>query len=126
MNAVLTYKKACTSSPDLLALLRQYQLIPQLLQCMVIDRAIDPIFVTAAERESALAQFYEHHQLDSPAAIATWLQGNHLVANEIESVALRSQRIEKFKLKTWGNKLESYFLKRKSSLDRVVYSLIRT
>jgi parvulin-like peptidyl-prolyl isomerase len=126
MNAVLTDKKARTRSPDLLALLRQYQLIPQLLQCMVIDRAIDPIFVTAAERESALAQFYEYHQLDSPAAIETWLRHNHLVTDEIEPVALRSLRIEKFKLKTWGNQLESYFLKRKSSLDRVIYSLIRT
>ncbi len=126
MNVVLTDKKACTRSPDLLALLRQYQLIPQLLQCMVIDRAIDPIVVTTAERELALAQFYEQHQLNSPAAIETWLQHNHLVADAIESVALRALRIEKFKLETWGNKLESYFLKRKSSLDRVVYSLIRT
>lgn len=93
---------------------------------MVIDRAIDPFTVTAPERELALLQFYQQHQLDSAAAIETWLQLNHLAADEIESVALRSLRIEKFKLKTWGSKLESYFLKRKSSLDRVVYSLIRT
>jgi parvulin-like peptidyl-prolyl isomerase len=124
--AVLNHEKVWTSSPDLLTLLRQYQLIPQLLQCMVIDRAIGSVVVTTAERELTLAQFYEQHQLNSPAAIATWLQGNHLAADEIESVALRSLRIEKFKLETWGNKLASYFLKRKSSLDRVVYSLIRT
>jgi parvulin-like peptidyl-prolyl isomerase len=125
-SAVLTHDRAWTSSPDLLALLRQYQLIPQLLQCMVIDRAIDPVVVTATERESALAQFYERHHLNSPGAIETWLQCNHLAADKIESVALRPLRIEKFKLKTWGNKLGSYFLERKSSLDRVVYSLIRT
>ncbi len=125
-SAGSTHPKSCTSAPDILALLRQYQLIPQLLQCLVIDRAIDSVAVTVAERELAVAQFYERYQLDSPAAIETWLQHNHLAVDEIESVALRSLRIEKFKLKTWGNKLESYFLKRKSSLDRVVYSLIRT
>jgi parvulin-like peptidyl-prolyl isomerase len=125
-SAVSTHERALTSSPDLLALLRQYQLIPKLLRGMTIDRAIDPVSVTAAERELALAQFYERHQLDSPVTIATWLQLNHLAEDEIESVALRPLRIEKFKLKTWGSKLDSYFLKRKSSLDRVVYSLIRT
>jgi parvulin-like peptidyl-prolyl isomerase len=125
-SAVLTHKKSLTSSPDLLALLRQYQLIPQLLKGMIIDRAISPFSDTAAERELALAQFYQRHQLDSPAAIETWLQLNHLTEDEIEYFAFRSMRIEKFKLKTWGSKLDSYFLKRKSSLDRVVYSLIRT
>ncbi len=127
MNAaVLTHNQALISSPDLLTLLRQYQLVPQLLQCMVIDRAIAPFTITTPERNSALAEFYQQHQLDSPAAIKTWLQLNYLDEDELECIALRPLRIEKFKLKTWGSKLESYFLKRKSSLDRVVYSLIRT
>jgi parvulin-like peptidyl-prolyl isomerase len=125
-SAILTHNQSLNSSPDLLALLRQYQLVPQLLQCMVIDLAIDPFTIANSERDLALAEFYQQHQLDSPAAIETWLQLNHLGEDEIESVALRPLRIEKFKLKTWGSKLESYFLKRKSSLDRVVYSLIRT
>jgi parvulin-like peptidyl-prolyl isomerase len=110
---------------NLAALVRKYQLIPQILQCTVIDRAIASIAVTAAERELALDQFYQQHQLSSPNVIATWLQINHLSQGEIESVALRPIRIEKFKLKTWGDQLESYFLARKDSLDKVIYSLIR-
>ncbi len=35
-------------------------------------------------------------------------------------------RIEKFKIATWGHKVESYSLAWKISLDQVVYSLIRT
>jgi parvulin-like peptidyl-prolyl isomerase len=124
--AVLPSNEAVYSSPDLLALARKYQLIPQILQCMVIDRAIASVSITAAERELALVQFDRQHQLDSPATIETWLQLNHLAQDEIESVVLRPIQIEKFKLKTWGNQLESYFLNRKASLDRVVYSLIRT
>lgn len=124
--AVLTPKKAVASSPDLLSLLRHYQLIPQLLRGVVIDRAIAPFPCTAAEKESALLQFYQQHQLDSPESIETWLQLNHLALDEIETVALRPVRLEKFKVATWGSKLKSYFLKRKASLDQVVYSLIRT
>jgi parvulin-like peptidyl-prolyl isomerase len=112
--------------PDLLTLVRQYQLIPQILQCVVIERAIASISITAAERELALTQFDQQHRLYSPATTETWLQLNHLAQDEIESIALRPMRIEKFKLETWGNQLESYFLERKASLDKVIYSLIRT
>ena len=124
--AILPDREAVASSPDLLALLRQYQLIPQLVRGLVIDRAIAPFSCTAAERELGLDEFYRQHQLDAPGAIETWLQLNHLQPDELEVVALRSIRIAKFQRHTWGSQLESYFLQRKSSLDRVVYSLIRT
>jgi parvulin-like peptidyl-prolyl isomerase len=119
-------KKVTASSPDLLDLLRQYQMIPQLLRGVVIDRAIAPFSCTAAEKESALIQFYARHRLDSPESIETWLQLNHLAQDEIETAALRPVQLEKFKVATWGNQLKSYFLKRKASLDQVIYSLIRT
>ncbi len=124
--AILPDREAVTSSPDLLALLRQYQLIPQLVRGIVIDRSSAPFSCTAAERELGLDEFYRQHQLDAPGAIETWLQLHHLTHDELETVALRSVRIAKFQRHTWGSQLESYFLQRKASLDRVVYSLIRT
>jgi parvulin-like peptidyl-prolyl isomerase len=111
---------------DLPTLVRQYQLVPQLLQCMVIGRAIASITITDAEREQSLTQFHAQHQLDSPEKIEKWLQLNHLNKAEIEAIALRTIRIEKFKLENWGHQIESYYLERKADLDRVVYSLIRT
>jgi parvulin-like peptidyl-prolyl isomerase len=124
--AILPPQKAMTSSPDLLALLQQYQLVSQLLRGIVTDHAIAPFTCTTAEKEVALNQFYQHHQLDSPESIETWLRLNHLAQDNLVNIALRTARIEKFKLATWGSKLQSYFLKRKASLDQVVYSLIRT
>jgi parvulin-like peptidyl-prolyl isomerase len=123
---VLPDREAVASSPDLLVLLRQYQLMPQLVRGIVIDREIAPFSGTAAERELWLDKFYRQHQLDAPGSIETWLQLNHLTHDELEAVALRSMRIAKFQRHTWGSQLESYFLQRKASLDRVVYSLIRT
>jgi parvulin-like peptidyl-prolyl isomerase len=124
--AILPDREAVASPPDLLALLRQYQLMPQLVRGIVIDRAISSFSCTAVERELALSQFDRQHQLDPPGAIETWLQLNHLTPDRREAVALRSLRIAKFQRHTWGSQLESYFLQRKASLDRVVYSLIRT
>lgn len=123
---VLPSKTAVASPPDLLSRLRHYQMIPQLLRGVVIDQAIAPFSCTTEEKELALIEFYQHHQLESPESVETWLQLNHLVQDEIESVALRPMLLEKFKVATWGSKLKSYFLKRKASLDQVVYSLIRT
>ncbi|MGA9378411.1 MAG: peptidylprolyl isomerase [Phormidium sp.] len=40
-------------------------------------------------------------------------------------MATRQLRIEKFKVATWGQNLETYFRQRKSELDQYVYSLIR-
>jgi parvulin-like peptidyl-prolyl isomerase len=124
--AVLPPQIAAASLPDLLSRLRHYQMIPHLMRGVVIDRAIAPFSCTAEEKELALIQFYQQHQLDSPESIQTWLQLNHLAPDEIETVALRPVRLEKFKVATWGSKLKSYFLKRKASLDQVIYSLIRT
>ena len=124
--AVLPPQTAVASSPDLLSRLRCYQMIPQLVRGIAIDRAIDPFPCTPEETELALMQFYQQHQLDSPESIETWLRLNHLASSEMEAIALRPVRLKKFKAATWGSKLKSYFLKRKASLDRVVYSLIRT
>ncbi len=124
--AVLPPKSAVASPPDLLSRLRHYQMIPQLLRGIVIDRAIALFSCTAQETELALIQFCQQHQLNTPEAIATWLRLNHMDPEEMEAIAQRPIRLEKFKAATWGSKLKSYFLKRKASLDQVVYSLIRT
>ena len=123
---LLSPRTTAVSSSDLISQLRRYQMIPQLLRGMVIDRATAPYACTSKEKESALAQFYQQHQLNSSGTLDAWLQINHLSQDEIEALALRAIQIEKFKVATWGSKLKSYFLKRKSSLDQVVYSLIRT
>jgi parvulin-like peptidyl-prolyl isomerase len=113
-------------SPGALALLSRYQLIPQLARGIAIDRAIAPLSCTEAERKTAILQFREQHQLTSPVALNAWLQKYQMTREAMEEFTIRTMLIEKFKRMTWGNKLESYFLRRKADLDQVVYSLIRT
>ena len=111
---------------DLIPLLKRYQLLPQLHQELILDRAISNFQCTSEETVMACQQFEIDYQLTSQKARQAFCDFHGLSIEELEILATRQLRIEKFKQATWSNKLESYFLKRKSQLDQVIYSLIRT
>lgn len=107
-------------------LLSRYQLMPQFLRGLIIDQVIADISCPAEERQAVIQQFEAQNQLTEPEAREAWLQSQGLTLEQMQELAVRPVLLEKFKLSTWGPKVESYFLTRKTSLDQVVYSLIRT
>jgi parvulin-like peptidyl-prolyl isomerase len=111
---------------ELVPLLRKYQLMPAMMRELTIDRVIGDIGCDDAEKQVAIQQFYDRYQLRSSEQIQQWGELQGLDSQQIAEIAIRQSKIEKFKQATWGGKVESYFLKRKSQLDRAVYSLIRT
>lgn len=110
----------------LLSLMRQYGLMPALLKELVIDQAIADIHLTEEETATAAEQFLQNAQLHSDEQRDAYLQQRGLQLEDLDILAIRERKLTKFKIETWGNKVESYFLQRKSKLDRVLYSLIRT
>lgn len=110
---------------QLLSCLAGYQMLPNLVQAILVDDAIAQIVCTEDEKAAACQQFYTQNQLEEEAARQAWLNQYGMTPEQLEALATRELRIEKFKQETWGGKLESYFLQRKSSLDKVIYSLIR-
>ncbi|MEG3991329.1 peptidylprolyl isomerase [Microcoleus sp. S28C3] len=87
---------------------------------------IAPIDCTPEEIANARQQFYEQNQLIDETTQQIWLKQHGMSREILETVFIpRLLKIEKFKHQTWHHKLESYFLQRKRSLDRVIYSLIR-
>lgn len=111
---------------ELVPLLVRYQLLPGMLRELTIDRAIIQVECSAAEKVQAIEQIYARYQLTSNEQVQQWLDLQGLTREQLEDIATRQFRIEKFKQETWGNKLEAYFLKRKGQLDKAIYSLIRT
>ncbi|HEY9852990.1 MAG TPA: peptidylprolyl isomerase [Leptolyngbyaceae cyanobacterium] len=111
---------------EMLVLMSQYQLMPQLLRGLIVDEAIANIEVSEEEEKNALAQTEAYYQLTSPEAKEAWLESQGLTQEQFQLVALRPLKLEKYKQATWASKVESYFLSRKPFLDQVVYSLIRT
>ncbi len=126
MGYALEIGNQTMTGEDLIPLLIQYQMLPQLLREMIIERAIASITCTPEETAAACQQFLKHHQINSPAEHEAWLKRYGINHPQFQALATRKLRIEKFHGATWGHKLESYFLQRKKQLDQVIYSMIRT
>lgn len=126
MTVVLQIGDRQIMAEELLPLLAGYQLLPQLLQEILIDHAIANIDCTVEETQAAQEQFYQQQQITSEETKQAWLSRYGMTPDQLEALASRELKIEKFKQITWGPKLESYFLNRKGQLDKVIYSLIRT
>jgi parvulin-like peptidyl-prolyl isomerase len=111
---------------ELVPLLVKYQMLPGLLRELVIDRGIRETECSDTEKVLAIKQFCERQQLQSNEQIQQWLAIQGLTPQQMEEIALRQFKIEKFKRETWSKKAESHFLSRKDRLDKAIYSLIRT
>jgi PPIC-type PPIASE domain len=107
-------------------LLTRYQILPGILRELAIDRAISEVKCSDEEIVLAIKQFCSRYGLTSKEQTQEWLDFQCLNPLQLEEIAIRYFKIEKFKQETWSNKVESYFIKRKGQLDRAIYSLIRT
>lgn len=123
-QAVWIDNRTITETP-ILELLAKYRMMPQLWRESIIDSAIAEIELTAQEQHLAVVQFYFLHQLTTSEARAAWAQYYGMTLQQLEALAKREFKIEKFKQTTWSHRLESYFLTHKSKLDKVIYSLLR-
>ncbi|KYC37627.1 hypothetical protein WA1_39890 [Scytonema hofmannii PCC 7110] len=126
MAQILQFGNRTITEAEVFRLLAEYQMLPQLCRSMIIDSAIAPVTLTVEERKSAQEQFYQKNQITTPELLQTWLLTYGMTTEQLEALATKELRIEKFKMATWGAKIESIFLNHKSQLDKVVYSLIRT
>lgn len=126
MAQILQFGNHSISAAEALSVLAGYQMLPQLCRLLIIEEAIAPIQLSQEETNSAIEQFYQKNQLTTAEAIAATLKHYCMSEAQLQALATRELKIEKFKQATWGSKLESYFLQYKSQLDKVIYSLIRT
>jgi hypothetical protein len=111
---------------DVLNLLSEYKILPLLQREIICDRAISNISLTSEESVATIQAFYQQNKLTTPEAITAALQQLCITQTQLEVLATKELKLEKFKQVTWGNKLEQYFLQVKPQLDKVVYSLLRT
>jgi len=126
MTKVLQFGDRIITAEEIIPLLAGYQMLPKLLRELLIDQAIAPIECTSEEKADACQQFDEKNQLTAETERQAWLAHYGMNSEQLEALATRELRIEKFKRANWGHRLESYFLTHKSKLDKVIYSLIRT
>jgi len=126
MTVVLQIGNRSITAEEVLPLIAGYQMLPQFVQEILIDDAIQSIECTPEEAQEACQQFYTQNQITTDDSRQAWLQQHGMTQAQLDLLATRELRVEKYKQQTWGSKLESYFLSRKDKLDKVIYSLIRT
>jgi parvulin-like peptidyl-prolyl isomerase len=113
------------ANPKVLNLLKDYQMLPKLLQEMIVDQAIAGFDTTPAEDTRIAHNFFIQRQIQTPVEQQQWLAAQGITLKDLLTPLQRELRIAKFKQATWGHKVESYFLKRKATLDQVIYSMIQ-
>jgi parvulin-like peptidyl-prolyl isomerase len=125
MSVVIEINDRSYTADDLVPLLVQYQILPKLAQEIVLDKAIAPVECTPEEKTQLYHQFCQQNQLAEEEGVEAWLRAQGMSREQLEHSLTKKLRIERYKEKQWGDRVDGYFIKRKSQLDRVVYSLIR-
>ena len=123
MSAVLQIGQERLDATELVAKLRKYRLLPQFVQEFIIDSAVANI---DCDPQQAVEVFCGKRGVFSKEQRQAWCQQQNCSPEEMVAAAIRERQIELYQEETWGVQIESYFLQRKSQLDRVTYSLIRT
>ena len=125
MSVVLEVDNQVYTAEDLIPLLTKYQMLPKIAQEILIDKAIAAIECSEEENTSIYNQFCQQNQLTSQEQVQDWLDKQGMNREQLQNLITKRLRIDKYKQQTWGDMIDAHFIKRKSQLDRVVYSLIR-
>jgi parvulin-like peptidyl-prolyl isomerase len=126
MNPVADIGKITVNTTEIIPLLTGFQMLPHLYRFLIIDEAISRWNLEAEDTVSAVNKFCEQNQLTTPEKLTAFLNYYKITEKQLETLAIREIKLEKFKIANWSNQVESYFFNNKKSLDKVIYSLIRT
>jgi parvulin-like peptidyl-prolyl isomerase len=117
--------KNAMSGEEVIALLQQHWMLPQLQRELILDEELAAVVCSQEEVFGAYKAFYQKYQITSDADREAWLERNKCTLAQFEHSVLKTIKLDRFKQSAFGNKVDSYFLQRKSQLDRAVYSLLR-
>lgn len=113
------------SGEEVIGLLQRHWLLPQLQKELIIDDALATVECSPEEIFGAYKAFYHQYQITSDQGRAEWLARNHCSLIQFEDLVLRTIKLNRFKQITFDRQIDSYFLQRKSQLDRVIYSILQ-
>ena len=113
------------SLKDTPQLLRELNLMPLFLRRYFETKYTKDIVPDEEEQINFQRNFLKREGIKDNTALEKWLLANKKTEKEINNILFNSLKIKKFKNNKFKEHVESLFLKKKSLLDRVTYSLIR-
>lgn len=108
-----------------LRLLSRSQQIRGVLQSFILEASLESVPLSEEDQAVAIRSFCAEHNLRTSDDIDCFRRLNLLSHADFEWTAQRSLRYQRLCERDFLPKAEARFLERKTSLDRVVYSLIR-
>ncbi len=106
-------------------LLSELNLIPLFLRRFLERKFIKEISPSKEEQIKYYQKFLSREKITDKNSLNIWLKKNGISESNLEIQIYNALKLEQFKEKSFGDKVEKLFLDKKSDLDRVTYSLIR-
>ena len=121
----LEFKDLKITEKQIPILLDRFNLLPNLIRSVIENKSIEDITPTDKEQLDFQFNFLSNAGIKNKESLEVWLSKNGLDEKRLSILLYDQLKIEKFKEEKFSANVESSFLNQKSSLDRVLYSLIR-
>lgn len=121
----LKYKDLKISEKQIPILLDRFNLLPNLIRSIIENKSIENIDPTNEEQLEYQLNFLSRTGITNKSSLDKWLENNGLDEKRLSILLYDQLKIEMFKEDKFAQNVESSFLSQKSSLDKVLYSLIR-
>lgn len=105
--------------------LQTHCLLPQLCREILVEQVTSGLNLTSEEAALGRQVVYRLNQIQAETDRQRWMQQRSMNPGQFEQWVQRQIQVETFKRRQWETEISSYFLKRKESFDRAIYSLIR-
>ena len=112
-------------SYESIKLLNKNRLLLSLIKAEVVKKELSTICIEDKEKTKQIEAFKIKYGLTKSEDLNNWMKANSYENEDMEHICLSELRIKKYCQKNLSHKVESHFLKRKSDLDIIIYSLIR-
>ena len=121
----LEFKDLKINEKQIPILLDRFNLLPNLIRSIIENKSIEHLNPTDKEQLDFQLNFLSKTGINDKKSLENWLSKNGLDEKRLSILLYDELKIQKFKEEKFSASIESSFLNQKSSLDKVLYSLIR-
>ena len=120
------YEQICSKINHIgIAFLEKSNVLENLVKELLITQLIENIRIEDEKSNEFLNEFIKNNRLEGDNKFEEFLIQNNLSKNVLHTKLIRSNKIKKFFLENFKSAAKEFFIKNKSSYDKVTYSLIR-
>ena len=110
---------------EFINLLKKSNLLRTLIKNSLINKLIKDISLTRTEVNDEISNFYDKNSINDSNNLNKYLEFYGITKEDLRHQILLPLKILKFSKNMFQNKVDAYFLKRKESLDKYTYNILR-